>query len=1128
MSPLILPWVAALALTVSPTATTLARSDPFSFKVFNRREGAPENTFYSLAVDEHQRLALGLLNGAARFNGSRFVRLDDGPNGGPRGLTVYSIEAGSNDRLWVATPSGLFARRNGQWTHLTTAQGLPHNGVNKVTLAAPSKIFGRDVVYVATQNGLAVLDADSLAVLALIDASKGLPESNIYSALELVDGVQQGLWIAGPGGVAHSKTSDAFRTIWTSKAEPERATRFLYLDSADNSTLWAGTESGLVRIDAAQQPTLLEDLRGAPVGTIVRIKRGAGRSWLCAARVILGVACLDDTGTWRQITVKTDVSEAHVVWSLAISGTANGADVLWMGSDAGLVRATKASVQPVTDGPPGLRQRIDALRYSDKGELWVTTPSDTFVGNGKSWQTWNQSGADSLRAVRADPQSQHMWVGTLGGTVYEATAATQAKRTTFALAADRTVEDIAFTKRNAIQSMWLAVNGGLWSLRGNTIHTAATTDGLPSLWVSRLLSVPRDAANDDLWVGFNSNGVARQNGERFEPVTLGFAGDENVTFMTTDRRGGIWVGLQAAGARRLSPLPDPTRVERFTESTETALPDSTVNSILEDARGRIYLCTNRGIARLHPENDKYTVRTFNSEDGMPDEECSMNAGTVAADGRLFFGTMRGLVFIDPEDVNDDPPPAKLIFEETLVGDEGPVLDGTRLSYKQNRLSFDYALVSATHGPEITYRTHLVGGESQPLPWRHEARREFTGLSSGQYEFMVTARTPDGREHGPIVRRFTITPPPWATPWAFAAYAFLGLGSAFMVARVRVKQLQARAAELEHQVEIRTEEIRNKNVVLEQQKLELEESYKQADLIFSALKEALPGKLLDDRYQLGQVLGEGGFGIVYRATEIRTGRIVAAKIFRPQAGNDSTEALERFKREAISGKQAKHPHAVEVIDAGVSSDGIAYIIMEMLTGRSLAKVIDDEGKISIKNACEIMAQTLAALAQAHDAGLIHRDIKPDNIFLCQSEEPGKLFVKVLDFGVAKALHDDKAANRSMTGTGNIVGTPTYVAPERLTEASYDGRSDVYACGIVLYEMIVGKTPFASLTGNLFSVIIAQINTLPPRLTEFDPSVPPAVQAVLDQALEKDPAKRPTAREWEISVRGLLAEISKTSG
>jgi serine/threonine protein kinase len=357
-----------------------------------------------------------------------------------------------------------------------------------------------------------------------------------------------------------------------------------------------------------------------------------------------------------------------------------------------------------------------------------------------------------------------------------------------------------------------------------------------------------------------------------------------------------------------------------------------------------------------------------------------------------------------------------------------------------------------------------------------------------------------------VRRFRIARPPWASIWAIALYVLVGVGLAGVVVLWRTRALQRHAALLEEKVAVRTRQLDEKNAELTRANEDLVESQKHADRIFSALAEVLEGKVLDDRYRLEEQIGRGGFGAVFRATDLTDGSSVAVKVFRPQSGNDSTDAIARFRQEAESGAQVNHKNAVAVLGTGVSSDGILYLVMQLLEGRSLKAELGRLGKLPPPRAVGIAVQMLDALAEAHRRGIIHRDIKPENVFL--HHEGNDEIVKVVDFGVAK-VKDPASKERSLTLSGAVVGTPVYMAPERLEDRAYDGRSDVYSVGVLLYEMLVGSPPFDSKDGNLWSLILMHVKEPPKPPRDLEPAVPSQLSDVVLAALAKDPANRPTA-------------------
>jgi serine/threonine protein kinase len=234
-----------------------------------------------------------------------------------------------------------------------------------------------------------------------------------------------------------------------------------------------------------------------------------------------------------------------------------------------------------------------------------------------------------------------------------------------------------------------------------------------------------------------------------------------------------------------------------------------------------------------------------------------------------------------------------------------------------------------------------------------------------------------------------------------------------------------------------------------------------------------------------------------------------KVFRPAPGNDSAEALQRFLFEAVSASRINHPNAVSVLDSGISEEGIAYLIMELLTGHTLTTELREKSALSVERCAQILLPICDVLAKAHAAGIVHRDIKPDNIFLHHNEN-GEI-VKVLDFGIAKLLEDHQGLEmKSLTAPGGIIGTPTYMAPERFAGGEYDGRSDVYSLGVVLYEMLSGRLPHHASSPQMVAYgPLCLIKEVQP-LKEVMPDLDAKIAAVVMKALAQDPINRPTAK------------------
>jgi len=277
-----------------------------------------------------------------------------------------------------------------------------------------------------------------------------------------------------------------------------------------------------------------------------------------------------------------------------------------------------------------------------------------------------------------------------------------------------------------------------------------------------------------------------------------------------------------------------------------------------------------------------------------------------------------------------------------------------------------------------------------------------------------------------------------------------------------------------------------------------------------------GSVIDGRYKVETVLGEGGMGVVYRCVHTIIGKKLALKVLRSDLARD-TEVTERFLNEAKSASAIGNPHIIDISDFGQFADGAAYFVMEFLTGRALSGTDEDGSRMSMERVLKIGRQLGEGLAAAHAAGIVHRDLKPDNIFLIERGAE-KDFVKILDFGIAKV----STSEGKLTRAGAVFGTPHYMSPEQAAGTSVDHRGDIYSVGVILYELVSGKVPFDA--DNFMGVLTQHLYKAPPVLREATPHpelLPEGLEAIVMKCL----AKRPEQRYQ--SMQEFVADIDKVS-
>jgi hypothetical protein len=263
--------------------------------------------------------------------------------------------------------------------------------------------------------------------------------------------------------------------------------------------------------------------------------------------------------------------------------------------------------------------------------------------------------------------------------------------------------------------------------------------------------------------------------------------------------------------------------------------------------------------------------------------------------------------------------------------------------------------------------------------------------------------------------------------------------------------------------------------------------------------SLVGTIVADRYRVEQLLGEGGMGAVYRAQHIHMQKDVALKVLH-QSMSSNQEVVKRFEREAVAAAKVMHPNVAGASDFGRLSDGSFYLVLEYIRGQSLGDLIDQAGTMDPERACRIAMQIASALSAAHNEGIVHRDLKPENVMLPQGDHEGDI-VKVLDFGMAKMQQTEETQATKLTMHGAVYGTPAYMAPEQAAGNEVDHRADLYALGLMLYEMVAGRPPFIS--DQVMALLVKQMTETPAPLPA---SVPPRLQGIVMKLLEKQPDAR----------------------
>jgi eukaryotic-like serine/threonine-protein kinase len=272
-------------------------------------------------------------------------------------------------------------------------------------------------------------------------------------------------------------------------------------------------------------------------------------------------------------------------------------------------------------------------------------------------------------------------------------------------------------------------------------------------------------------------------------------------------------------------------------------------------------------------------------------------------------------------------------------------------------------------------------------------------------------------------------------------------------------------------------------------------------VLEKVEDPLVGQTLADKYRIEELINEGGMGAVYRGTHVLMDKTVAVKVLHPALAADD-KIVARFSREARAASRISHPHALNVTDFGESENGVVFLVMEYLKGQTLKEAIHSDGPMSLERVTTIMRQVSGALEAAHTEGVVHRDLKSDNIMLVDVGAGD--WAKVLDFGIAK-ITEKVGQDPALTAPNLIIGTPQYMSPEQCSQAAeIDSRSDIYSLGVILYEMLAGHVPFTGESPT--AIMMKHLQDAPPSILEERKDLPAAVGRVVTRAMAKRPEER----------------------
>ncbi len=796
-----------------------------SIRFFGSEQGLPQNTPQAFALDARGFLWTGTQDGAAVYNG-RFWKTVDMPNR-EESNNIKDILAGADGSLWFATTIGLARLHEGRWTLFRQDAGLPSDRILRL---AEERDGARTVIWAGTDKGLArwdgrawtVLDARAAglpneqirSLLALqtdqgpvlwvgtgrglarrlggrwtafpadISGRNGPPEGEVTALLAAREGGRPVLWVATDGGGLTRFDGERWRR--EEGLPSDRVLSLSLLDGGRGDELWAGTARGLAHRTGGTWGVYDTGNASLPSDQIVRLfaSRSGGRPLLWISMSAGGIAVLNPGG-WRSIDHRNSGLPRSWIYGMAESGPPDR-PVYWFAAyGGGLARWEAGAWKLFSAGTPLEHQEVNLVLPSSGPHgtvLWVGTTHGLFRWEGGRWAVPGEAvsglpGSEVLALLESrTPAGPVLWVGTRDGLGRCAAGRCQFFTPKNSTLPDRGIYTLLETREAAGPVLWIGTReGGLarWSAGQQVVY-------------NQVVYNTRTSPLRNNWI--NSLRETRSGGKRF-----------------------LWIGTNGGAVRLDLSTAQPQWLVLDEKSRRTRLPSNVIYGILEDARGRIYLSTNRGLTRLTPrprDPNAYDVYSFTSRDGLAFDECNESAPLVDRAGRLLVATNTAVSWLDPSLPEPKPAPNPLYVERVTVDGRELATAGAplRLGERPSEVAFEYELLSYFREADTRYRVQLVGWQDTPSDWISDPVQRYSHLAAGSYRFRVWGRDAAGVVSGPVEVAFVIPLSPWRTGWAYLLYIVLGVLLIGGGARWRIAALQRLARRLEGLVHERTESL----------------------------------------------------------------------------------------------------------------------------------------------------------------------------------------------------------------------------------------------------------------------------------------------------------------------------------
>lgn len=799
-----------------------------ALRVFTDRDGLPQNSIEALLLDSKGYLWCATQDGAAYYNGRNWTHVQL-PN--PQASQwIHSILESADGSLWFGRDQGGLCRlKDGLWTTYDTDKGLPHTRVACMLERKDGTLLA------GTSAGLAQFSKGRWELAAPSESSL---ESGIMALHERIrpDG-KAVLWVGTEKGLGLLEGSH-WRWFTRKNGLPDDTVWSILetQDEAGRPLIWAGTSKGLACGDGStwRIGPRVNGLHASVVNRILETRDSAGHRslWMAGEQ---GLSVLEQ-GQWRLLNTKSGFPN-NVVRSLLVQTSPDGVRTVWAGTFGGLVRMVSGTWLSF-DIRSGLPDNVAfALGETHQPEaFWVG-----FLGGGLArfekgkWQVY---GADSevpdrmIMTFLATQDAQGrpaFWVGTRGGGLLKLQDGRWTRYTEKDGLPDSWVYSLYERVRpNGVRELWVGTRFGAARLVDGRWTSFGDGKLIPRKPVMAFCETTVAGARRQFWIATRGGGLVKETdtGWKIIGTSDGLCDARLTALLETFGPEGHW--LWAGTYNGLCRL----RLDTPGESWETlgaerlpALPSQLVYQLRRDARGRVFVFTHRGVARLTSRRptpsdpSPFEVYTYTTGDGLPSNGCTMGSGFLDHQGRLWTGTVAGAAMLDLAQEAQDRTPKPLLLEHVRLGtEERPLGQKLVLPWRSPRLSFEFALLSYFREEDTRFRTQLVGLEPQPTEWSPDLKREYSTLPAGRYQFKVWGRDFAGNESGPIQIQVEVRPAPWLTWWALTLEILGGLGLLVLIIRIWTRLLRKRNQELEAKVARRTLELQKANEALRNQSL----------------------------------------------------------------------------------------------------------------------------------------------------------------------------------------------------------------------------------------------------------------------------------------------------------------------